>query len=190
MTEASNIPSSVSSAGSKGKRRREWRILLILGGSVLITVAVLWWINVAFPTTLPTTLAAHNHPVDSAVGEPGDPNLPARTIDVAMIEGDGVMKFEPASIEIGKGDQVRFKVTNRGALDHEFVLSTLTDNLQHLEEMKRLPGMKHSGPNSVSLAPNATGEILWRFTKAGSFDFSCLIPGHREAGMHGAVVVK
>ena len=37
---------------------------------------------------------------------------------------------------------------------------------------------------------SATGEILWRFTKAGSFDFSCLIPGHREAGMHGAVVVK
>jgi len=33
-------------------------------------------------------------------------------------------------------------------------------------------------------------EILWKFTKAGTFEFVCLIPGHREAGMVGKVVVK
>ena len=50
--------------------------------------------------------------------------------------------------------------------------------------------MVHNGANSVTLAPDATGEIFWRFTDAGTFDFSCLIPGHREAGMHGTVVVR
>ena len=38
--------------------------------------------------------------------------------------------------------------------------------------------------------PKKTGDIVWRFTKAGEFDFSCLIPGHREAGMSGKIIVK
>jgi len=32
--------------------------------------------------------------------------------------------------------------------------------------------------------------MLWRFSQAGTFEFACLIPGHREAGMHGTVTVK
>ena len=28
------------------------------------------------------------------------------------------------------------------------------------------------------------------YGKAGEFDFSCLIPGHREAGMTGKIIVK
>jgi uncharacterized cupredoxin-like copper-binding protein len=48
----------------------------------------------------------------------------------------------------------------------------------------------HDSPSAITLKPDASGEILWRFTNAGTFDFSCLLPGHREAGMHGAIVVK
>jgi uncharacterized cupredoxin-like copper-binding protein len=33
-------------------------------------------------------------------------------------------------------------------------------------------------------------EILGRFTKAGSFEFACLIPDHYETGMKGIVVVE
>jgi uncharacterized cupredoxin-like copper-binding protein len=40
------------------------------------------------------------------------------------------------------------------------------------------------------VAPKKSGELIWRFTKAGEYEFACLIPGHREAGMHGKVVVK
>ena len=34
------------------------------------------------------------------------------------------------------------------------------------------------------------GEILWRFTNTGSFEFACLIPGHYEMGMHGPLTVN
>jgi len=34
-----------------------------------------------------------------------------------------------------------------------------------------------------------TGEMIWRFTKAGEFYFACLMPGHYEAGMMGTIVV-
>jgi plastocyanin len=40
------------------------------------------------------------------------------------------------------------------------------------------------------LAPKKTDQIMWRFTQVGEFEYSCLIPGHREAGMIGTIVVK
>ena len=57
-------------------------------------------------------------------------------------------------------------------------------------EMQKNPDMEHDDPNAKRLAPKKTGEIVWAFTKPGEFDFSCLIPGHREAGMTGKIVVK
>ena len=67
---------------------------------------------------------------------------------------------------------------------------TPAENLKHGEEMKKNPDMEHDDPNGKRLAPKKTNEMVWKFTKAGEFEYSCLIPGHREAGMVGTVVVK
>ena len=56
--------------------------------------------------------------------------------------------------------------------------------------MQKNPDMAHDEPNGRQLAPNKTGEIVWKFTKAGEFEYACLIPGHREAGMTGTILVK
>ena len=56
--------------------------------------------------------------------------------------------------------------------------------------MKKNPDMEHDDPNAKKLAPKKTDEIVWKFSKAGEFEFACLIPGHREAGMVGTIVVK
>jgi uncharacterized cupredoxin-like copper-binding protein len=42
----------------------------------------------------------------------------------------------------------------------------------------------------VRLTPKKSAEIVWKFTKPGTFEYSCLIPGHRENGMIGKVTVK
>ncbi|MCP8940381.1 cupredoxin family protein [Alsobacter sp. SYSU M60028] len=131
----------------------------------------------------------HTHDV-TAFGAPGDPRKPARVVTITMKEGDSRMEFAPNRLEIRKGEQVRFKLVNAGQLDHELVIGTLEGNMKHAEEMKKNPDMEHDDPNAKRLAPGATGEIVWRFTRAGSFDFSCLIPGHREAGMAGTLIVK
>ena len=131
----------------------------------------------------------HRHSTD-AFGHPGNAKKPARTVEIVMQEGSGTMAFVPNRIEVKKGEQVRFKLRNDGELDHEMVLATLEMNLKHAEEMKKNPDMEHDDPNAKRVAPKKTSEILWRFDKAGTFDFSCLIPGHREAGMTGTVIVK
>jgi uncharacterized cupredoxin-like copper-binding protein len=56
--------------------------------------------------------------------------------------------------------------------------------------MEKNPDMEHDDPNGRRLNPDGSSEIVWRFTKAGTFEFACLIPGHYESGMKGTVVVK
>ena len=134
--------------------------------------------------------AGHGHGDETAYGKAGDPKKPARIVQVVMSERDGKMAFIPDRLEIRRGEQIRFQLRNNGELDHELVLATLEENLKHAVEMQKNPDMEHDDPNAKRLAPKKTGEILWQFTKAGEFDFSCLIPGHREAGMTGKVIVK
>lgn len=126
----------------------------------------------------------------SAYGQPGNPQLPSRMIVVKMMEADGKMLFQPASIEVRKGEQIRFRLDTVGALDHEFLLGTSQEIEEHAEMMKAMPDMKHDAPNSKLVSAKASGDLLWHFTTAGQFDFACLIPGHREAGMSGRIIVK
>ena len=127
----------------------------------------------------------HAHESYSA-GEPGDATKPARTIEIEMSE----MTYEPIRIEVKRGEQIRFVLRNAGTEDHEFLLATTSENLRHAEVMKKHPHMEHDDPNGVRLGPKKSAEIVWKFTKAGTFEYSCLIPDHREYGMVGHVTVK
>ena len=136
------------------------------------------------------TAHGHGHGAAFAAGEPGDPKKPARIVQVTMLEKDGRILFAPERLEIRKGDQVKFVLRNNGELDHEFVLATTAENLEHAEAMKKNPDMAHDEPNGKTVKPKQSGELIWRFTNAGEFEYACLIPGHREAGMTGIVSVK
>jgi len=133
---------------------------------------------------------SHGHGETFSAGEPGNPKKPSKIVQVTMGESDGKMLFVPARLEVKKGDQIKFVLRNNGELEHEFVLASTADNLKHAEAMKKHPDMVHEEPNGRQLAAKKTGEIVWKFTKAGEFEYACLIPGHREAGMIGTIVVK
>ena len=125
-----------------------------------------------------------------AVGIPGTADEATRTIEVSMIEtDDGDMIFSPAAVDVALGETIRFAITNTGELEHEFVLDTVPKNAEHKALMEQFPEMEHDDPNSIRLEAAQTGEIIWSFTNAGSFEFACLIPGHYEAGMRSDVVV-
>ena len=140
---------------------------------------------------------AHDHghahePAGKSVsfGQPGDPAAPARDVDVTMKEGDGQMSFAPVSLHVKAGEQVRFVLKNDGALAHEFRVSSVADNRAHAAMMAAMPDMKHREPNQTSLEPGASGTLVWRFNKPGTYEYACLVPGHYEAGMHGTLVVE
>ena len=159
--------------------------------SILLSTLVLSLAVLAGPVSAGPGASGHG-PGNSgfAAGEPGNPKKPARTVVITMREGDGTMIFNHNHVKVRRGEQIRFVLQNSGELDHEFVLATTKENDKHAELMKKQPEMEHDDPNAKRVAPKKSGELIWRFTKAGTYEFACLIPGHREAGMHGTVVVK
>lgn len=137
------------------------------------------------------TLSAVAHDAEHfSAGQPGDPKKPARIVTVIMSDGDGTMRYSLDRLDVKKGEQIRFVIQNKGELKHEFTLASVEDNNKHAALMQKYPDMEHDDPNAKSVDPGKTAEILWRFSKSGTFEFACLIPGHREAGMHGTVSVK
>lgn len=141
----------------------------------------------AFGLALP--LHAHDASHFSA-GAPGDPKKPFRTVEVVMNERGEAMEYTPKIVNVSKGEQIKFVLRNEGRLRHEFVLASKADNFKHEAMMAKFPDMEHDDPNGKTLASGARSEILWRFSKAGEFEFACLIPTHRDFGMVGKVVVK
>ena len=121
------------------------------------------------------------------LGRPGDAAAVTRTIEVDM---NDAMRFKPASIAVKRGETIRFLVRNSGKVNHEMVLGTLQELREHAALMKKFPEMEHADPNQLGVEPGKSGELIWKFTKAGRFDFACLQPGHYEAGMRGKIVVK
>ena len=100
------------------------------------------------------------------------------------------MKFDRATIDVRRGDTVRFVVTNRGAAMHEMVIGTQPDLDAHAALMREFPEMEHEEAYMAHVPPGREGEIVWQFTMSGRFRFGCLVASHFEAGMAGDITVR
>ena len=78
------------------------------------------------------------------------------------------LKFTLSKRTILKGTGI-FKVTNKGALPHNF---------------------KIAGKKTVILAKGKTATLRVTFAKAGKYAYLCTVPGHAAAGMKGVLTVK
>jgi len=129
---------------------------------------------------------AGGHADSDAIGEPGKAADAKRTVTVNMLDS---MRFTPQSITVEQGETIKFIVKNSGKVKHEMVLGTEKELKEHYEVMKKNPEMEHADDNQITVQPGKSGEIIWRFTKAGKVNFACLQPGHYDAGMKGFVTV-
>jgi uncharacterized cupredoxin-like copper-binding protein len=72
------------------------------------------------------------------------------------------------STKTAKHGAVSFKVTNSGALPHDFSIN---------------------GKKTKLLSPGQSQTLAVSFAKAGKFPFQCTVTGHAAAGMKGTVTV-
>jgi uncharacterized cupredoxin-like copper-binding protein len=93
----------------------------------------------------------------------------AATTTVTVTAGKpSELKFTLSKKTILKGTGI-FKVTNKGALPHNF---------------------KINGKKTVNLARGKSTTLRVTFTKAGKYTYLCTIPGHAAGGMKGVLTVK
>ena len=130
----------------------------------------------------------HTHATFNA-GKPGDPKKPFRVIEMVAKETNGGMAYEPAKVIVQQGEQIKFVIKNVGELAHEFMLDSFEANKKHAVAMQKNPEMEHDDPNGKRVETKKESELIWQFSKLGTYEFACLIPGHYEAGMKGVVEV-
>ncbi|CAG0976413.1 plastocyanin [Burkholderiales bacterium] len=126
-------------------------------------------------------------PGQTRFGIAGDPARATRTVVVEMSDQ---MRFSPEALVVKRNETVRFVVRNRGSVMHEMAIGTPEELAEHAALMKRFPDMEHDAPHMAHVKPGASGEIVWNFNRAGTFEFACLALGHFEAGMIGRAVVR
>jgi uncharacterized cupredoxin-like copper-binding protein len=137
------------------------------------------------------SFASPGHGDMMEVGLPAKKTGGMTKIKVSLTEtDDGEMLFEPRQLDFKAGETVMFTITNIGENTHEFVMDTIANTAKHKEAMNKFPDMEHDDPNAIRLEPGEKGTIVWTFANSGVFEFACLIPGHYEAGMHGALTVN
>ncbi len=79
--------------------------------------------------------------------------------------------FEPKEIKVRVGQPVRILLENKGVIEHDIVIEKLNAKTQPLK-------------------PGASAELTFTPKAKGRYLIYCSVPGHKEAGMVGTLVVQ
>jgi uncharacterized cupredoxin-like copper-binding protein len=115
----------------------------------------------------------------------GDSAAAARTIRIEMRD----TAYSPESIEVDKGETVRFVFTNKGTVPHDAFVGDAAAQTTHEEEMRADGGEHHHGGDGVTVEPGKTADLTETFEQAGTTFIGCHEPGHWDAGMKLTVTV-
>jgi uncharacterized cupredoxin-like copper-binding protein len=79
--------------------------------------------------------------------------------------------FEPKEVKVRAGQPVRLVLENKGVIEHDIVLDRL-------------------GVKARPVQPGKTAELTFTPKAKGRYPIVCSVPGHKEAGMTGTLVVE
>lgn len=121
----------------------------------------------------------------SLAGSVGKESEVSRIIEVTA---DDSMRFFHEPINVKKGETIKFVVTNKGSMVHEFAIGTKGELKKHGQMMMSNPTMKHgAGGNAITIEPSQSMSIIWKFEQAGQVEAACNVPGHYQAGMYSPI---
>ncbi len=103
-------------------------------------------------------------------------------------------RFEPSVVEVPVGHRVKLTLVNDGRVEHDVeVVGVPTEDIELVgaaERRERLGGGNHDeGVIAAHAEPGTTATVFFTATEVGEYEFACTIPGHKEAGMVGKLLV-
>ena len=92
----------------------------------------------------------------------------SQVTDITVVTSE--FKFSPDTINVRAGQHVRVTLDNKGTLKHDF----------------------HQSDLNLQAEVDAGKKTVFEFTptKVGTFDLTCDVPGHKDAGMVGKLIVQ
>lgn len=79
--------------------------------------------------------------------------------------------FVPKEITVAAGQPVTLTLANKGKIQHDLGIEALKVKFDLVD-------------------PGKSASVTFTPARKGSYEFVCIIPGHKEAGMKGVLIVK
>lgn len=148
-------------------------LIFLLVSAVLIAISFSYLIDFR----IPEEAVPQPRKIQAPGGTISPPTIPPPTTQAEVIKmtvkGDE-FSFEPVNITVKRGAKVELTFENIGNAPHNYVVDML--NLK----TKTISGGKTD--TLIFTAPSSSGSI--------SYASYCSVPGHRESGMEGTIVIE
>ena len=103
-----------------------------------------------------------------------------------VIEALG-MRYNPKEVFVKKDLPITLRLKNSDQVEHDIAIKTsafkLVSESSHQHEVES--NMIH-----IHAEPQSTSEATFTISESGTYSFYCTVPGHRESGMTGILVVE
>ena len=120
-------------------------------------------LRISFGLALAVLLAV----LQAACGGGVSPAAGAQTVSLNTLD---TFRYDPNAITGKVGQPIHVSITNKGTLEHSFVIDALSVKQQHIQG-------------------GAAADVTFTPTAAGTYQFYCDTPGHQAAGMVGTLTV-
>lgn len=106
------------------------------------------------------------------------------------------MTYTPSVLEVTAGVPVDLTLVNQDSLEHDFsileipVVSVGAADPMSAEHQMEMGEAAMQPVLHVAAVAGATNQLSFTATKPDRYEFYCTVPGHKEAGMVGTLVVN
>ncbi len=103
--------------------------------------------------------------------------------------------YAPDTIEVGAGEVLEIAIQNAEPLLHDFTIDKIDADV-HVSYLGGTGQHEHMEPEFTeadvhfALTEPASGVVHLKVHEPGEYVFYCTVPGHREAGMEGRLIVE
>lgn len=100
----------------------------------------------------------------------GFSELPVKEITVS-VDSSYEFWFDNKQLDVSKGDSVKVTFRNTGSVIHNWVIPQF-------------------GAATQTIQPGQVSSVEFVADESGTFEYLCTVPGHKERGMFGSLVVS
>jgi uncharacterized cupredoxin-like copper-binding protein len=174
-------------------KKRFTRLALIVAALVAATLVAACADEDEEPTATPTEMVMAVD--DEGSHEDDRVDLASATVDRTLAVEMQDIAFVPASLEVAAGEVVEIAFTNVGVITHDFTIEHADMDVMMMGEMETAAGHEDDDHDAgvamhVALETGHGATLRMRVHEPGEYEFSCTVPGHREAGMVGMLMVR
>lgn len=103
------------------------------------------------------------------------------------------LSYSPSHVTLMKEEALKLQLINNDKVEHDIEIVHFPHTIIESEQHDHTAGHAHQNSNStihLHAQPKSSSSLTFTPLKKGNYEFYCTIPGHKEAGMTGIVVVN